>query len=129
MILIVKLMLIEPNTVPTEYRDILMPMLWNASCTDSIRRRVREISSNFIHSKLWIRGAGHWGLGVGGRGQAEPIAVVRSYASCGPGSVGPVGSSLGAAAAVAPAAAGAMEAMPMRSAHAGAAETAGGASR
>lgn len=77
----------------------------------------------------WGLGAGGWGLGVGGRGQAEPIAVVRGYASCGPGSVGPVGSSLGAATAVAPAAAGAMEAMPMRFAHTGAAETAGGASR
>lgn len=65
MILIVKLMLIEPNTVPTEYRDILMPMLRNASCTDSIRRRVREISSNFIHSKLDQR---RRALGAGGRG-------------------------------------------------------------
>lgn len=75
-----------------------------------------------------VKRLGTRGWGEGGGGQVESSSVI-SYASCGPGSVGPVGSGLGAGAAVAPAAAGAMEAVPEPSTHAGEAQTADGASR
>lgn len=95
--------------------------------THPTHARLARASSRLRSSA--VRRLGTRGWGGGGGGQAESSSVIRSYASCGPGSVGRVGSGLGAGAAVAPAAAGAMEAVPEPSTHAGEAQTANGASR
>lgn len=107
---------------------ILVPIgqIWML-CTHPTHARLARASSRLRSSA--VRRLGTRGWGEGGRGQAESSSVIRSSASCGPGSVGPVGSGLGAGAAVAPSAAGAMEAVPEPSTHAGEAQTAGGASR
>lgn len=94
-----------------------------------------------LHTHIWqgpsrVRSSGVRQLRSGSRGwgrgeevRPKSSSVIRSYASRGPGSVSWPDRAWALELLWPPAAAGAMEAVPEPSAHAGEAETAGGASR